>query len=52
MKIGVLTLAGLASTETVNFYKNGLDKISSDYETMLANSDIRDVVVKRYMRKV
>lgn len=52
MKIGVLTLAGLAATETENFYKNGLDKISSDYETMLANSNIRDVVVNRYMRKV
>ena len=52
MKIGVLTLAALATAETENFYENGLDKISSDFETMLANTDIKDAVVKRYLRKV
>ena len=52
MKIGVLTLAALATAETENFYENGLDKISSDFDTMLANTDIKDAVVKRYLRKV
>ena len=52
MKIGVLTLAALATAETENFYENGLDKISSDFDTLLANTDIKDAVVKRYLRKV
>ena len=52
MKIGVLTLAALATAETENLYENGLDKISSNFETMLANTDIKDAVVKRYLRKV
>ena len=52
MKIGVFALATLATAETVNFYKNGLDKISTDFETMLANSDIEERIVQRYMRKV
>ena len=46
MKIGVLTLAALATAETENLYENGLDKISSNFETMLANTDIKDAVVK------
>ena len=52
MKLGVFTLAAIATAKTENFYKNGLDKISSDFETMLANSDIEEKIVKRYMRKV
>ena len=58
MKIGLLTFAATAAdttekfTEFTEWYKNGLDQISSNFTIILTNSDIRDVTADRYIEKM
>ena len=58
MIIGLLIFAAAAAdttekfTEFTKFYKNGLDQISSNFTTILINSDIEDTVADRYVEKM
>lgn len=52
MRIGLLSFAAAAADKTENFYKNGLDQISSDFTIILSNSDIKDATAERYVAKI
>ena len=52
MKIGWLTFAAAAAEKTENFYNNGLEEISSDFTTIINNSDIKDATAARYVEKI
>ena len=52
MKIGWLTFAAAAADKTENFYINGLEQISSDFTTIINNSDIKEATATRYVGKI
>ena len=52
MRISLLSFAAAAADKTENFYKDGLDKISSDFTTIITNSDIKDATAERYVTKI
>ena len=49
MKIVLLTFAATAADKTENFYKNGLERISSDFTTIITNSDLNDATIARHV---
>lgn len=49
MKIGLLTFAATAADKTENFHKNGLERISSDFTTILTNSSVNDARAARHV---
>ena len=52
MRIGLLSFAAAAADQTENFYEDGLEQISSDFSTIITNSDIRDTTAARYVEKI
>ena len=52
MRIGLLSFAAAAADKTENFYKNGLNQISSDFTTILTNSDINEAAKARFIKKI
>ena len=52
MRIGLLSFAAAAAGKTENFYENGLENISNDFEAVLENVDIRESTKSRYIKKI
>ena len=52
MRIGLLSFAAAAADKTENFYINGLEQISSDFTTIINNSDIKEATATRYVGKI
>ena len=52
MRIGLLSFAAAAADKTENFYKNGPEQISSDFTTIVTNSDINEAAKARFIKKI